>query len=152
MQNITNFKDLLEDGRVLLNLKNLFLEERNKDNLNIVLACLQDSDVIVPMVEKPSAETNETVTMNVDLVTSSEGKLYFPMFTTESQIPEDYRSRFTMVVLPAVECIRTALKSEQLEGIILDPFTKPMDMPMPLAEIVLKIPSTFRTVDELKNN
>ena len=138
-------RNLLADGRVLCSLKNLFREEPTRENLDVVLACLAKAEVFVPMIIEGSSSDasalhqlsgdqtialEESVHMRPDILRSSGGDLYFPMFTMETEIPQDYRRRFTFVSMPAVQCISTASASTQLRGMILDPFSGAMEIPM----------------------
>ena len=49
-------KEQLQDGRVLSYLIHQFVKEPNKDNLILVMRCLRDSDVWVPMTVEVSKE------------------------------------------------------------------------------------------------
>lgn len=151
-----NYSDrLLEDGSVLLNLKNLFVQEKTDDNLYMVLGCLSRASVLVPMNADMSeadrqqlaeAQPGDTLQSSgsmhfrSDILQSPSGAFYLPVFSNESQIPEGYRSKFTFVSLPVLRCIEALDQAPKLSGIILDAFTVPMEITRDLTKVIRMIP------------
>lgn len=122
----------LSDGKVLNQLKKMFLESRSKEALTPLLACLRDAYVLVP-------QESDTIKQGDDL--------YFPMFSTTDDVP-DVADEFTMQKRSVVSCICVALTREDLKGLILDPFSEHLIIAPELAEIILKLPSLMKQEEE----
>lgn len=119
----------LEDGKVLNKLKKMFLATRTKDALTPLLACLRDAVVLVP-------RESDTIKQGEDL--------YFPMFSIESELPDE-AADFTMNRVTVVSCIQRTLSRPELTGLVLDPFTKPLIIVPELADIILDLPSLMES-------
>lgn len=116
----------LEDGKVLNKLKELFLANQTKEALTPLLACLRDAVVFTPMESDTIKNGND---------------LYFPMFSTEEEIPKEAADGLTMLKMPVVSCINRALLRDDINGLALDAFTKPLFIVPELAQIILSMPS-----------
>ncbi len=118
---------VLEDGSVLLDLKKAYLEDDSEENLYALLSCLRDSEVVVPV----SSDAEGVVAP--DILQGPDRNLYFPVFSQEAQIPEDYDESSSGVRLPMLRCIRLAHESQGTTGLVLDAFTDVLMLPFELA-------------------
>lgn len=58
-----------------------------------------------------------------DTIPGPEGKVLFPAFSAQEQIPNDYGARFSFLHLPFPAFCRAALADPRFGGLALDPFT-----------------------------
>lgn len=145
----------LESGKVLLCLKESFLNYPCEVSLGPLLSCLRDSKVFVP-VNVTMSETDRSKFLNSkkgDVLTTSdvikckpdilrrEDKFYFPMFSNYEQIPEEYGRGFSNVVLPVLQCIEMAKSYENVCGLVLDAFTLPLVLEYDIADLIPKFES-----------
>lgn len=148
----------LEDGKVLVYFKHKYLEESTEDNIYPLLACLRDSQVLVPM-NVTMSEEDEAMFKNADVgdllqskddirlipdILQSDDKYYFPMFSNKEQMPEDYANHFSIITLPVVQCIEMAKNIDNLNGLVIDAFTDPMVIKFDLADVILKMESSVK--------
>lgn len=126
-------EQLLADGSTLVFLKHRFLSKRTREQRDWVFACLKDSVLAVPVLP---------VSGKPDLLEDPEGKKFLPIFSQETQMPEDYLCEFNVKRLPYAQCLQMAKDHPEIDGgLCLDPFTEPMDIDFPLGETILKMPS-----------
>ena len=150
-----NGRDALSDGSVLLALKKKLVAEATEEALISLLSCLKDSKVLVPFNVILSARDQEryrqckygdtfknqdSVRMEPDLLRHPDGSLYFPIFTRQEQIPDDYASRFSIVPISAMQCLQAAHDSGGVKGLVLDAFTESFSLPFELADIMKELP------------
>lgn len=148
-------KKALENGNLLRHFKHTFLTNQDPQTLMPVLSCLRDSEVIVPVRLKVSdedaekirnADKNTPITPSDDIsftpdLLQSEDGIFLPIFSNRQQIRSAYAQQFSMLTLPAVQCIRMALRMDTVNGLVLDAFTEAMLIPKESAEIILKMKS-----------
>ena len=148
-------KKALEDGGLLRHLKHDFLTRRNHQTLMPVLACLRDSEVIVPVqavvsdadqarilnaAKGESVDTVDPVSFKPDLLQSEDG-IFLPVFSNANQIDPEYAKNFSLLTVSAVDCIRSLLEMKNVNGLVIDAFTEAMLVPKESAEIILKMKS-----------
>ena len=148
-------KKELDSGNLLRFLKHRFLTQQNRQTLMPVLACLRDSEVIVPVqvnvsdadrerilnaAKGDSVDTIDPVSFKPDLLQNEDGT-FLPVFSNANQIDPEYAKNFALLTVPAVQCIRTALDMKDVSGLVLDAFTEAMLVPKESAEIILKMKS-----------
>ncbi len=151
-------KKALENGNLLRSLKHTFLTTQNPQTLMPVLACLRDSEVVVPVrlnVSDAQAESilsadkhapiipNEDISFTPDLLQSEDG-IFMPIFSSEGQLKTEYAQNFSMMRISAVQCIRLMLQMPDINGLVLDAFTEAMLIPKESAEIILKMKSHLK--------
>ena len=124
-------KEDLQDGEILMELKLAFLDDMVEQKLLDVLQCLRDSTVLVPM--NPG--------MQPALVQTPNGDRYLPMFSREDQIPADYAATVTIHKMEAVKCVGLAHKLNNVVGLVLDGFTKQVNLAFEVADIIPKMDS-----------
>ena len=145
----------LENGALLRFLKHDFLVHQNRQTLMPVLACLRDSEVIVPVQVKVSAadqerilnaakgesvNTVDPVSFKPDLLESEDG-IFLPVFSNAEQIDPEYAKHFSLLKVPAIACIRSLKEMKNVNGLVIDAFTEAMLVPRESAEIILKMKS-----------
>ncbi len=148
----------LENGNLLRRLKHTFLTTQNRHTLMPVLACLRDSEVIVPVrvnvsdadkerilsAEKgKSVATNDKVNFEPSLLGSDDG-VFLPIFSNAQQLKPDYSQRVTLLTIPAVQAMKMALSIPNINGLVLDAFTEAMLIPKESAELILKMKSRLQ--------
>ncbi|MBQ8973387.1 MAG: SseB family protein [Clostridia bacterium] len=119
--------DSLRDGSVLLFSKERYITDPTSHNLVMVLMCLKDSWVHLP-------QGNEGA--QASLVVGPSGGRYFPIFSQPAQAEEQ---PVALREAPYVQCVRWAHECDCIEGLVLDPFTKPMVLPFPFADAAANI-------------
>lgn len=163
MRNMKIDEKLLKNGMLLILAKQKFLSERTRENYWLLLNVLRDCKVIVPVTVQMCEEDKEQMLnshkgdvittegllrFKPDMLTDSKNKLYFPVFSCESEMPEDYRGRISKINLPMTECVAMAYRDEKLSGIVLDPFTESVILPPELGKLILTIPSRLEAAQE----
>ena len=133
----------LENGDVLVALKSRFAEEKNQENLIALLKCMKDSKVIVPMriemseedaarienaTDGEEIETRDEIKMVPEILQAKE-KRFFPMFSQIGQIPKEFGTSHNLMSMPTSEALDMAHQIENLDGIVLDAFSKSVAMP-----------------------
>lgn len=143
----------LENGDVLVALKSRFAEEKNQENLIALLKCMKDSKVIVPMrieMSEEDAARIENATDGEEIETSDEIKMvpeilqakekrFFPMFSQIGQIPKEFGTSHNLMSMPTSEALDMAHQIENLDGIVLDAFSKSVAMPFVTADQIYTI-------------
>ena len=148
----------LESGAVLLLLKSRFIKDRGSETLFPLLGCLRDSVVHVPMQAILSEadqrrmaamklgdtwRNRDPVRMRPDVLKMADGTVWFPIFSQIEQAPADYRRRFSVVSVEAMQALRMAHAAGGLSGLVLDPFTDPVSLPFQTADIMAEMPSSL---------
>ena len=149
-------REMLEGGETLLQLKNTFLGEQNGGNFMAMLACIMDSVVWVPGKLVLSDDdmnqiigghvgdvlrNSEAIRFVPTLFGTEEGGRFYPMFSSEAQIPQDFSDSNSLVAMTGAECIRRARNSKDAAGVVLDPLTESCTMPMSYVELIDKLQS-----------
>lgn len=143
----------LENGDVLVALKSRFAEEKNQENLIALLKCMKDSKVIVPMrieMSEEDADRIENATDGEEIETRDEIKMvpeilqakekrFFPMFSQIGQIPKEFGTSHNLMSMPTSEALDMAHQIENLDGIVLDAFSKSVAMPFVTADQIYTI-------------
>ena len=129
-------REAMESGELLLALQYQYAQNRNRDNLVMLLSCLRDSSVWMPVVKVPGKEDRP------DLLQSSDGKSWIPVFSRQEQMPESCRKRFSVVSVPVTDAIRLAHRTREACGLVLDAFSPiTTALPLDLADVILRLPS-----------
>ena len=143
----------LENGDVLVALKSRFAEEKNQENLIALLKCMKDSKVIVPMriemseedaarienaTDGEEIETRDEIKMVPEILQAKE-KRFFPMFSQIGQIPKEFGTSHNLMSMPTSEALDMAHQIENLDGIVLDAFSKSVAMPFVTADHIYTI-------------
>jgi len=147
----------LADGKILLSLKEKYLNEQNEENLIQVICCLRDSVVRVPMhmelnekglkhieenLAKGITETpvDENTTIYPMLITNDKGEKAIPVFSTDEEVGKNYDvPNCGIFQVSLLDCITFAKGLEGCVALVLDPFTKPFVINMGMAEAITQI-------------
>jgi len=146
--------DSLDGGKVLYTIKRMFLDERTPEKLDSLLSCLRDSIVRVPGRAVLSEEdqkrfiegikggvgatfsNEDEVIFEPDILVNDDGERFFPIFCNDEQIPEDYKQNFSIKDIPVFRCIELAKMKDNVNGLVLDPFTEQITIPFEMANII----------------
>ena len=63
------------------------------------------------------------------------------IFSQKEQIPEAYGAHFSLISLPALQCLSMAHGMEGVIGLVLDAFTQPLMLPFQVADLLPELPS-----------
>ena len=153
-------REKLEDGSVLLLLKERFQDDMTEDNLVELMRVLRDSVVILPMQVLMSAADAERMRLYeenmkfvaenevqvVPAVSELEGEKYMFIFSQSEQIPVEYSESVTLMRAPYEKVYQYFMEDESLSGILLDPFTENLELPAELIHAIARMDSHL--VDE----
>lgn len=146
----------LENGNVLMLLKSKFTENPSEETLLPLLSCLRDSVVKVPFVAEMSEadkkryreckegenfKNQDEVKLTADILKGADGLMYFPVFSQDEQLPEDYKSKFTIIPVTMIDVLKMAHSDSNVKGIVLDGFTEAFVLTFELADYMVQIPS-----------
>lgn len=67
--------------------------------------------------------TKGQIRMKPDYLTK-DGKLFFPVFTSKEETPEQYRNNFSWMQLPFLQCAKMTLANADLSAVVINAFTK----------------------------
>lgn len=102
-----------------------------------IFQILAESQVYVPvnMSRNSAAPVQEENAFGLkpDTIPGPEGKVLFPAFSNQAQIPNTYGARFSFLHLPFPGFLSAALADPQFGGLVLDPFTAKFLMPEEIA-------------------
>lgn len=145
----------LADGETLVSLKRGYLKERSAQALVSLLSCLKESFVRVPMnvtmsdrdIEALNAAAKagtldaftakDEVRLRPEIITSGDGRRFFPMFSRKRDLPEQYAANFRVFEEAVINCVAMAKAMDGLNGLVLDPFGDPFIIPFDVAEMIL---------------
>ena len=86
-------------------------------------------------------KNEDEIRMRPDILKSPDGKLWLPVFTQKEQIPEDYKSGFSIIPMHILRCIGMAHATEGVFGLVVDAFTDAASLPFEIVDIVPQLPS-----------
>ena len=132
-------KEKLQDGKILEQLMDRFIEDSTIENMHSIILCLVDSDLHVPMTPTISeedqeqlnnAEIGDEVTLKQemrirpDLLQDSENnKLYFPVFSNVDKAPKEYSEHFSWINMNLDTIVNYIENNKEVSGIALNPMT-----------------------------
>lgn len=160
MENFKLTKNMLKGGKILNKLLEMYNEDNSVENFYGVLKCLRDSNVIVPLTVSFSQEDNEKLNENnskfmveiknnintsTDLIESTNGKKYFPVFSEVQQISDKYKNTVAnLVSVPFLTVLDMAATFDEAEGIAVDPFGNSFIVARNIYETVKNLPATAK--------
>ena len=149
----------LENGNVLVNLLRNFAVDKTSRNAMFILQCLRDSSVFVSCAVQISDEDTEQfqntnkgdvveiiedmVMIPEILIDQATQESVFPVFSQEAQIPPDYRERFSQVKMPFINVCEMVGDIDDVNMIVVDPFTFCFKLGRELMNIAVKLPTTI---------
>ena len=132
-------EQMLEGGKTLAYLNHRFLSKQTAEQLNWLLSCLRDSELLVPILP----ETGQP-----DLLESDDGIKFLPVFSQPEQMPADYRERFELKTMDFGACLALARSIEEVQAIVLDGLTEPMTINYHLGDAIMRRPSRLHPAGE----
>ena len=157
----------LEDGKVLKVLVDNFLNNRNEKTLLPFLSCLRDSIVWVPVTPYFSErdeeqllshlevgyefKTEDPIRMKPDILEAPDGDKWFPIFSSEDEVVGEYKDlHFSYVPIRTLDCLNMAhnYESDGVKGIVLDAFTRGLNIPFEISDIMRNLPSNVKEDEE----
>lgn len=156
----------LADGAALIALKKEYLKKRDAESLVSLLSCLKESFVHLPMTVVMSDRdrqhlaqaakehtlnsfvAEDEVRMRPEVLTSPDGRRYFPVFSAKSMLPKDMEEGISVFEEAMPNCIAMAKAMSGLNGIVLDAFCDPMIIPFDVAEMVLNAKGIHEIIDK----
>ena len=109
----------------LITLKKDFLESRSMESLAKVLDYLVNARVLIPQVHTGKGHHD----MHTDLFKNEKDDIFYPVFSNEEQLPEEYRKMVETHEKAAVDCMAEARALAGVKCLVLDPFTDAMVIP-----------------------
>ena len=110
---------------------------------NISCKAVQES------VKEGETFTNkDEVKLTADILKAENGMKFFPVFSQEEQMPEEYKQRFTVIPITMMDCLKMAHGDSSVSGLVLDGFTTSFVLPFDLADYMAQIPSRLQKTDE----
>ena len=129
-------------------------EDRGKESYLEVLKSLRDAVMLVPLTQQSThpgsfSETSaekESAGKRLDILRTSKGQLLFPVFSSEEEIPDNYRERFEWIRLPFRQCLLTMAAFPTVEDMIVNPFSNNFVLQKEVLEYVTRnmIPQRFK--------
>ncbi len=139
-------KEALADGKVLRYLVDRFYEKRQEDRLEAVLTCLRDSEVWVPLTSP--VPKGEDPLNRWDILSHTDGARFFVAFSQMEAVPEEYAGDRVWERKHFMDCVSRFRKTDTVEGIVLDPFSRSMILDSDLIGYVFTLPSQLGKQDE----
>lgn len=137
-------KEELEDGKVLNTLIDRFIISKNIDDLEAILLCLIDSELVVPIdsnMKKKDIEilnnlkddrcyiNKNSIEIRPDwLKPEGEEKVLLPIFSNEKESPKEYRDSFLWIPLTLDDCLKMVNENKNCQGLVLNAFTNPIEI------------------------
>lgn len=97
-----------------------------------IFAALAGSQVYVPVNLGRNGDIpvqGDAYGLKPDTIPGPEGKVLFPAFSNQGQIPNAYGARFSFLHLPFADFCAAACSDPRFGGLVLDPFTAKFLMP-----------------------
>lgn len=140
----------LGDGAELVLLKLEYLRTRTDRSLFALLDALQGSVVLVPCTASAASENDKRPSggsvrdgsetrLRPEFVTAPNGKRWFPIFSQRNQIPDSANGRYSFIKMYVSQCVELARSAKNLEGLVLDAFTKPVLLPFRVLDAASKL-------------
>lgn len=91
-----------------------------------ILAALAVHPVYVPVHLGRNGDApvqGDAYGLKPDTIPGPPGKVYFPAFSNQAQVPLDYAARFSFLHLPFADFCAAACADPRFGGLVIDPFT-----------------------------
>lgn len=134
----------LEDGKMLVTLKQRFFSDPKEETYFPFLMCLADSVLLVPTVFEGENIFAKTLT-------KEDGETGFPVFSNYEQAEfgdQEVLKGAQLVPVPFMECITLSKTIENCNTIVLDPFSQPFAINDEICQTVLQIKEEMDKLDE----
>lgn len=92
-----------------------------------------------------TVETQNEIRFRPDILKNENGELFFPNFFATNKFQRDMARVFQKCpCLSVLMCIRMARATEDVKGLVFDPFSEPMPLDFDLCGIIEKLPSRIK--------
>lgn len=125
-----------KNGSILNALVRKYHRSSNEETLYDVLYALNKATLIVPAY---SEDLGYEDGMHPDVLKNDAGKLFLPVFSNEEEMPKDYASHFSFVHARLSDCIESAKRLENVDGIVLNAFSYALELPFEKLSLVHKM-------------
>ena len=116
---------------------NNFIQNKTQDNMQKIMACLQNPKVLVTVPAQiiTSKENQEKlkqggnvqlegpVHINPMILTDNKGQKVFPMFSGEDMVPQELVKKMPKVNMPFGQCLNIMRNMKDINTFVLDPYT-----------------------------
>ncbi|MBE7064809.1 MAG: zinc-ribbon domain-containing protein [Ruminococcaceae bacterium] len=117
------------------------------DKKNIVLKKLLDAlrnEKVVAAFSVDAGDVAEGgIYLKPDVMRSSDGKIFFPIFSSKKMIPEKYADSYNFISIDYTKAVSLASSNKDLSGFVLDPFCEPLTLSYELMDEVEKFSEMF---------
>ncbi len=132
---MNNEDDMYRNGTLLKHFIDKYHKRKNKDNYLLVIRCLYECYIWIPIKVIISDEDKKTffegkagdtisiknnVLMEPEILQSEEDKFYLPIFSSIDQMGKEYENS-SKTQRSFIEAVQMAVRREYVSGIALDP-------------------------------
>jgi len=153
------FQDLpddSDDAKLVSYLIDRHRELKTAESLNAVLEAVQNVSYIVPMnmrmhiddakrfkeLHGKNFKPKHPVQFIPQPVQGEDGQVFLPAFVTKEDVPEDNIPKFTWALMPSIQCGGSVLRTDKVNGLLLNPFSTRFLMKRELLEKMIKVVKT----------
>lgn len=120
-------RPLPAETQVLIYMLDRYRESKSEKDRASVISCLKAAVVTVPVKAAGAPEADgqgkKKVKLTVPLLQNKEKGLFFPVYVTPDQIPEQLRKGQGIVNLPFPRVLEMALAGPGTDGMAVNPFS-----------------------------
>ena len=150
--------EMLQGNHFLEMLKNEYLKSRTEPTILSFLSVLNISKVYVPFhtyttqndrikmcqYKGEPLDADDYIRLRPVVAGTGSGKQLLPLFLQKEQVPEKYEDQMSLVEIEAPMCLRIAHAMPDVEGILIDMFSEKAQLPLQIADMMLKLPSPIQ--------
>lgn len=105
-----------------------------------IVSTLLDAKVFVPESIIFDSKTGWHYHMKAGLIVDRLEKMWFPVFTSKDEGKEAGNSfhSYSWVAADFIYCCRSALSDPECAGIVIDPFTVPLELPRAELQVIIR--------------
>lgn len=129
------------DNNKLTNAAKIYCENRSDINFITLLVALRKCDTWVPMMAADDGAIPY-------ILESEDGMKFYPTFSEESQIPDEYAESLTWAQIPFETSARFILDSAEINNMLLNAFTNSVVISEENLRVLMKENAAERVVDE----
>lgn len=131
------------DNSKILELINVYKENKNADNLNMLINVLVESTLFIPAIIREGEKTPAP-----KLMKTNEGDMYLGILTDKEQLPEDQREGVLLVVPYLVANKMAVNPVDNIKGIAINPFTDNFIIQRPMLERIEEVEQKKKELKE----
>lgn len=131
------------DNQLLTMAANAYCTDKNDTNFLTVLAVLKKTDTWVPMMETEIGAVPY-------ILESEDGVQFYPIFSEENQIPNEYAESLTWAQVPFAASAKYIMESTEVNNILLNAFTSGVVIPEESVRVLMNEDASERAVSDDK--